>query len=169
MKFFAPVSFLLMAMSAPSVLGKSSSDDVEGETTVHIDGVCEVTCEWGANLDRRALRVQQEPRFLEGRRLGVDMAGVTCSYLVDEGYSSDSDDDITFDVHLPFPDDWTKVEKTADGADDAYIFARAFVIKDGDGNTIAEGGLEVELKVQEDPNGDDVLVFDDQSLAVACN
>ena len=167
MKFFDPAAFLLLALSTPFVRA-GSSDDLEGETTIKQSGVCEVTCEWGANLDRR---LRQAPRFLAGRRLGVDLANVKCSYLVDEGTESGSSDDTTLDVELPFPDGWIQVEKEADGTDDVFNFERSFVITDGN-KTVAEGSVLIELYVgfveADDDGGDDQVLLDDQSLTVVC-
>ena len=115
--------------------------------------------------------VNKAPRFLAGRRLGVDLANVKCSYLVDEGTESGSSDDTTLDVELPFPDGWIQVEKEADRTDDVFNFERSFVITDGN-KTVAEGSVLIELYVgfveADDDGGDDQVLLDDQSLTVVC-
>ncbi|KAG7343769.1 hypothetical protein IV203_021777 [Nitzschia inconspicua] len=165
MKLFAtvlPIASLFLA--APCALAKhKSSDDVEGTASIK-SGDCKLECDWGANLDRRNLRVAQKGDIAmvtferQHRTLGVELANIECTVTIGEE---------EFSKTIEFPSGWTQVTKEGDGADDYYGFSTSFTIEDLDGKTVAEGELEIETEVA-DVDDKDVLNYDDQDIAVTC-
>ena len=104
-----------------------------------------------------------------GREIDVKLASMDCTLT----YGG-----VDYTHSLPFPDGWTEVFKSADGADDYYAFGTEFSFDLGDvaglGSKCSVTGeleLEFDIGMGDTMDGDsptEMLIYEDQSIDVSC-
>ena len=151
--------------------------DLEGSAEINT-GNCGLSCSWGADGVSRKLRNGSSKvifTFPFGRKLGkeidgVELASVDCTL----SYGG-----VDYTNSLPFPEGWTEVFKSADGADDYYALKTDFSFDLGDVEGLGSkcsvsGDLELEFYVgvgdtmEDGDSPAEMLIYEDQSIGVSC-